>query len=89
MAKSAKPKPGPKPKPGRKPRTTLTVTHVGWKVGDRTFPTRARAIDYARRQALKIERAGGLSQVRVQGRDGKFQIEWTYPRSSDPRRHKG
>ncbi|MHB9133980.1 MAG: DUF2188 domain-containing protein [Armatimonadota bacterium] len=45
--------------------------------------TQAAAIESARLHALAIYHAGGLSQVLIQGRDGKFRTEYTY--GNDPR----
>jgi hypothetical protein len=45
--------------------------------------TKQPAIDEARERAQKAE----LGQVRVHGRDGKIQTEWTY--GKDPRRTRG
>lgn len=49
------------------------------------LPNKAQAVSFARTQALAQERA----QVIVRKKDSRIQIEYTYPRSSDPRRHKG
>lgn len=39
--------------------------------------------------AKKEAKAQALSQVRVHGKDGRIQTEYTYPRSSDPERFVG
>ena len=42
----------------------------------------------ARRLCRRVGRTQ-WSQLRVFGKNGRIQFEHTYPRSSDPRRHKG
>lgn len=69
------------------PRTVITVTHVGWKVGDTTIPSKAKAIKTARAQARKIHKAGGLAQVVVKNRKGRVETEWSY--GDDPKHRKG
>lgn len=41
------------------------------------------------RRAREIAKAAERASVYVAGRDGRYRCEWTYPRSSDPRRTKG
>lgn len=47
------------------------------------------AIDKGRELAILSAERGSKSQLVIKGLDGKIQKEYTYPRSSDPRRHKG
>lgn len=66
----------------------------GWAVrvgkeDEAGYSTKARAIAYARDHARQDAEDGGRSQVVVHKKDGKIQTEYTYPRASDPRRHKG
>jgi uncharacterized protein YfeS len=41
----------------------------------------------ALRQATRLAKNAGLGQVKIQGRDGKFQKEFTY--GQDPEKYKG
>jgi len=50
-----------------------------------TFKTQAEAVAEARRLAKEHE----PSQVKIKGKSGQIQREWTYPRKSDPRETKG
>jgi len=45
------------------------------------------ALEIAKFMAKEIHAMGGLSQIKVHGKDGKIQTEYTY--GKDPKRHKG
>lgn len=49
------------------------------------YGNKAELVAHARETA----KANQPSQLRIKGRDGRLQTEFTYPRSSDPRRFKG
>ena len=51
------------------------------------YGTQAEAIEAAKKSARKSAEEGSPSQVLVQGRDGKFRVEWTY--GDDPYPPKG
>ena len=51
------------------------------------YGTQAEAIEAAKESARKSAEQGYPSQVLVQGRDGKFRVEWTY--GDDPYPPKG
>lgn len=83
-------------------RRVISVRHLAdaplaWRVLDPDGPDprdrearygfKTVAIKVARQLARDIQKAGGLAQVRVFGRNGRIQTEWTYGR--DPRRSKG
>lgn len=46
---------------------------------------KSEAMTLARTAARNHDRAS----VYVAGRDGRYRLEWTYPKASDPRRTKG
>lgn len=64
-----------------------------WVDGDpgeeRGFATKTEAVGWARRCAHDFADDEERAQVVVYKRNGRIQTEWTYPRSSDPRRRKG
>jgi hypothetical protein len=72
---------------------------LSWRVLDPGAPDpRDREVGYgwkklaasiARQLAKDIVARGGRAQVRVFKVNGQIGIEWTYPRSSDPRRSRG
>lgn len=51
------------------------------------FIKKEDAIDHAIDLAKELHSLGGLSQVKIHGKDGKIQKEYTY--GKDPKRHKG
>lgn len=64
----------------------------GWSVKSgreslATFAVKTSAVADARRRARTVLRGGGLAQIRVRGRDGRLQCEWTF--GKDPRRTPG
>ncbi len=56
--------------------------------GDIEF-NRVDAIDRAKKWARDWVELGERAQVRVFNRQGRVSTEWTYPRSSDPKKSKG
>lgn len=51
--------------------------------------TQAEAILMARIHAELLVGQGTTVTLKIKRRDGRIRQEWTYPRSSDPRRTKG
>lgn len=72
---------------------TTLPTRKGWFVvhGDMVlgFDAQYWAIARARDLALHHTASGGKAQVKVRGRNGRWRTEYTYPRSSDPKRSPG
>lgn len=53
------------------------------------WPDKVDAVLHGVEEAVNEAEAGGLTSLRIKGKDGRIQQERTYPRSSDPRRTKG
>lgn len=53
------------------------------------FGRQRDAIERARIEAKARACDGLRTQIRLCGRNGRIRREWTYPRSSDPKRSKG
>lgn len=62
---------------------TRNGLHMKW------WPDKIDATMHAVEEAVNEAEAGGLTSLRIKGKDGRIQQERTYPRSSDPRRTKG
>ena len=52
-------------------------------------PDKTDALIHAIDLAVKEAEEGGLTGLRIKGKDGRIQEERTYPRSSDPARTPG
>lgn len=71
------------------PSSKPAMDYFGWYVRKHntiwTFNRKSDAI----KEGIRLAKVNAPSQLIIKGRDGRVQKEHTYPRSSDPKRHRG